>query len=101
MRTKSSESHYSSDDRRSFLRKGLAAGAAGAALGLLGDRPAAIAQNQNGQGGNGQGGNGTGQSGGGTATPELPSAVLLLLGLLPLLGLGLLARRRGGVADPS
>ena len=56
MRTKSSESHYSSDDRRSFLRKGLAAGAAGAALGLLGDRPAAIAQNQNGQGGNGQGG---------------------------------------------
>ena len=56
MRTKSSESHYSSDDRRSFLRKGLAAGAAGAALGLLGDRPSAIAQNQNGQGGNGQGG---------------------------------------------
>jgi hypothetical protein len=56
MRTKSSDSHDSSNDRRSFLRKGLAAGAAGAGLGLLGDRPSAIAQNTNGQGGNGQGG---------------------------------------------
>ena len=50
MRTTSSDSDYSSNDRRSFLKKGLAAGAAGASLGLLGDRPSAIAQNMS-QGG--------------------------------------------------
>jgi Ferritin-like domain len=35
----------SSTDRRAFLQKGLAAGAAGAGLALLGDRPPALAQN--------------------------------------------------------
>ncbi len=51
MRTTSSDSNYSSNDRRSFLKKGLATGAAGAALGLLGDPPSAIAQNMNAQAG--------------------------------------------------
>jgi Ferritin-like domain len=44
MRTTSGYSNHSSDDRRSFLKRGLATGAAGAALGLLADRPSAIAQ---------------------------------------------------------
>jgi hypothetical protein len=42
---KSPRSLHSSTDRRSFLKKGLTTGAAGAALGLLGGRPSAIAQN--------------------------------------------------------
>jgi hypothetical protein len=46
MRKPPRDSH-SPADRRSFLKKGLAAGAA---LGLLGDRPSALAQNVNGQG---------------------------------------------------
>jgi hypothetical protein len=49
-------------------------------------------------GGNGQGGNGQGSGGPrpgeGTATPELPSAFLLLLGLIPLAVTGVLLRRR-------
>ena len=44
---KSPDDSHSSADRRSFLKKGLATGAGGAALGLLGDRPSAIAQNMN------------------------------------------------------
>ena len=56
-----------------------------------------------GQGGNGQGGNGQGggspQPGEGTTTPELPSAILMLLGLIPLLGAGFLLRRRRGALD--
>ena len=48
---KSPDDSHSSADRRSFLKKGLVTGAAGAALGLLGDRPSAIAQNMNDQGG--------------------------------------------------
>lgn len=48
---KSPDDSHSSADRRSFLKKGLATGAGGAALGLLGDRPSAIAQNMNDQGG--------------------------------------------------
>ena len=44
MRTTSSDSNHSSNDRRSFLKKGLATGAAGAGLALLGDRASAIAQ---------------------------------------------------------
>ena len=51
MRTISGDNSHSSDDRRSFLKKGLATGAAGAGLALLGDRPSAIAQNMSGQGG--------------------------------------------------
>jgi len=49
MRKPPRDSH-SPADRRSFLKKGLATGAAGAALGLLGDRPSALAQNVNSQG---------------------------------------------------
>src|ERR1700722_18099677 len=49
MRKPPRDSH-SPPDRRSFLKTGLATGAAGAALGLLGDRPSALAQNMNGQG---------------------------------------------------
>lgn len=55
-----------------------------------------------GQGGSGQGGNNQGgpQPGEGTATPELPSALLLLLGLIPLAAIGLvLRRRRRGTPD--
>jgi hypothetical protein len=44
MQTTSSDANYSSNDRRSFLKKGFATGAAGVALGLLADRPSAIAQ---------------------------------------------------------
>jgi hypothetical protein len=56
-----------------------------------------------GQGGGGQGGSGGGQGSGGggvragTATPELPSAVLVLVGLLPL-GLAVLWLRRRDAA---
>ncbi|MFZ0601013.1 MAG: hypothetical protein WAN05_06530 [Roseiarcus sp.] len=48
---KSPDDSHSSADRRSFLKKGLVTSAAGAALGLLGDRSSAIAQNMNDQGG--------------------------------------------------
>jgi hypothetical protein len=51
MQPTSSDSNSSSNDRRSFLKKGLATSAAGAALGLLADRPSAIAQSINVQGG--------------------------------------------------
>src|SRR5258708_897458 len=51
-----------------------------------------------GGGGSGNGGNGNGGTGQGTVTPELPSGVLLLVGLVPLAAaiavIGWLRRRR-------
>jgi hypothetical protein len=53
-----------------------------------------------GTGGGGTGGGGTGGDGGGgvgtgTATPELPSGILVAVGLLPLMATALWLRRRG------
>jgi hypothetical protein len=83
---------------------GGAAAAAGIQVGAV--QASGGSQGGNGQGGNGQGGNGQGGSGGsggtgaGTATPELPSGVLLGLGLVPLAtGLVLVWRRRR--TDPA
>ena len=48
-----------------------------------------------GTGGGGTGGDGGGGAGTGTATPELPSGILVAVGLLPLMAMALWLRRRG------
>jgi len=79
---------------------GLSVAGAGAAA-AAGVQAGAVHASGGDQGGNGQGGSGgDGGRGGGTATPELPSGVLLGLGLVPLAaGLVLGWRRRR--TDPA